>query len=87
MAGEITGDYDGKATASVIFSDVSPTEFDVVSVIGGYGTNDHLWGNQKLQGFLKQAYNEKVLVTGICAGLLQLLKLVCFLEEKQLAIQ
>ncbi|MDM5340416.1 DJ-1/PfpI family protein [Fictibacillus enclensis] len=68
VAGEITGDYDGKATASVIFSDVSPTEFDVVSVIGGSGTNDHLWGNQKLQGFLKQAYNEKVLVTGICAG-------------------
>ncbi|WML50887.1 DJ-1/PfpI family protein [Neobacillus sp. PS3-12] len=68
VAGEITGDYDGKATSSVIFSDVSPTEFDVVSVIGGSGTNDHLWGNQELQGFLKRAYNEKVLVTGICAG-------------------
>lgn len=25
-------------------------------------------GKSKIQGFLKQAYNEKVLVTGICAG-------------------
>jgi protease I len=68
VTGEITGDYKGKATAKIIFSDVSPSDFDLISVIGGSGTNDHLWGNQDLQGFLKQAYKEKVLVTGICAG-------------------
>jgi protease I len=66
--GEITGDYQGKATAEVIFSNVSATDYDVVSVIGGSGTNDHLWGNQELQGYLKQTHNDKVLVTGICAG-------------------
>lgn len=66
--GEIIGDYEGKATAEVIFSDVIASDYDVVSVIGGSGTNDHLWGNQELQDYLKQAYTDKVLVTGICAG-------------------
>ena len=41
--GEIIGDYEGKATAEVIFSDVIASDYDVVSVIGGSGTNDHLW--------------------------------------------
>jgi protease I len=68
ITGEITGDYKGKATAEFIFSDLSTTDFDVISVIGGSGTNDHLWGNQELLGYLQQAYNDKVLVTGICAG-------------------
>ncbi|MCM3168587.1 DJ-1/PfpI family protein [Peribacillus frigoritolerans] len=66
--GEITGDYEGKATSEVVFSEVSATDYDVVSVIGGSGTNDHLWENQELQAYLKQAHNDKVLVTGICAG-------------------
>lgn len=66
--GEITGDYQGKANAEVIFSDVAAREYSVVAVIGGSGTNDHLWGNQALQDYLKQAHEDKVLVTGICAG-------------------
>lgn len=66
--GEIVGDNQGKATAEVIFSDVSAADYDLVSVIGGSGTNDHLWENQELQNYLKQAYDDKVLVTGICAG-------------------
>ncbi|WP_332696202.1 DJ-1/PfpI family protein [Halalkalibacter lacteus] len=66
--GEVTGDNEGKVNAEVIFSSVSPNEYDIVSVIGGSGTIDHLWGNQELISFLKTAYDEKVLVTGICAG-------------------
>ncbi|MDO7487765.1 DJ-1/PfpI family protein [Peribacillus sp. NPDC096448] len=66
--GEITGDFQGKALAEVIFSEVSASDYDAVAVIGGSGTNDHLWGNQELQSFLKQAHEQKVLVTGICAG-------------------
>jgi protease I len=68
VTGEITGDYEGKTNATFIFSDLSPTDFDVISVIGGSGTNDHLWENQELKSYLQQAYNDKVLVTGICAG-------------------
>jgi protease I len=66
--GEITGDYAGKANAEVIFSDVSSSDYDVVAVIGGTGTIDYLWGNEELINYLKQAYDQKVLVTGICAG-------------------
>jgi protease I len=72
--GEITGDYQGKANAKVVFSDVSASDFDVVAVIGGSGTNDHLWENQKLQDYLKQAYEKKVLVSGICAGSVTVVK-------------
>lgn len=66
--GEITGDYQGKALAEVIFPDFSASDYDAVAVIGGSGTNDHLWSNQELQSFLKQAHEQKVLVSGICAG-------------------
>jgi len=66
--GEIIGDYEGKAQAEVIFHDVDVNEYDVIAVIGGSGTIDHLWGNEKLTSFLKQAYEQKVIVSGICAG-------------------
>ncbi|MEE4564238.1 DJ-1/PfpI family protein [Paenibacillus polymyxa] len=66
--GEIMGDYNGKATADLVFTDAVPAEYDVVSVIGGSGTNDHLWNNADLQALLKQAHEQKTLVAGICAG-------------------
>ncbi|WP_128894338.1 DJ-1/PfpI family protein [Longirhabdus pacifica] len=66
--GEIIGDYKEKTTAEVIFSDVSATDYDVIAVIGGSGTNDHLWPNQELLNYLKQTHEQKVLLTGICAG-------------------
>lgn len=66
--GEITGDNQGKAQAEVVFSEVSSGDYDAIAVIGGSGTIDHLWGNQELQNYLKEAYEQKVLVTGICAG-------------------
>ncbi|MED4586119.1 DJ-1/PfpI family protein [Brevibacillus choshinensis] len=72
--GEITGDYQGKVTAEVIFSDVSFTDYDAIAVIGGSGTNDHLWGNQELLSYLKQAHEQNVLVTGICAGSVTVVK-------------
>lgn len=68
VTGEITGDYEGKASAEVVFSEVKPTDYAVVAVIGGSGTNDHLWGHEGIQSFLKQAHKEEVLVAGICAG-------------------
>ncbi|MDF2652051.1 MAG: peptidase [Paenibacillus sp.] len=67
-AGEITGDYQGKTNAEVIFSEVSATNYDALAVIGGSGTNDFLWGNQQLLSYLKQAHEQNVLITGICAG-------------------
>ncbi|BCG61570.1 MULTISPECIES: DJ-1/PfpI family protein [Paenibacillus] len=67
-AGEITGDNQGKANAEVVFSDVSASDYDVVAVIGGSGTIDYLWGDAKLGEYLKQAYEQKILVAGICAG-------------------
>ena len=66
--GEIIGDYNGKATAELIFKDAIPAEYDVVAVIGGSGTNDHLWNNADLQALLKQAHKQKILLCGICAG-------------------
>lgn len=66
--GEITGDYAGKATAEAVFSEVSASDYDVVAVIGGTGTVDHLWGNQELIQYLQKAHDQKILVSGICAG-------------------
>ncbi|MDT3425381.1 protease I [Paenibacillus forsythiae] len=66
--GEITGDNQGKVSAEVVYSDVSATDYDVVAVIGGSGTIDYLWGDDNLIQYLKQAYEHKILVAGICAG-------------------
>ncbi|UFJ41747.1 DJ-1/PfpI family protein [Brevibacillus humidisoli] len=66
--GEVTGDNNGKTNVETIFSTESPDVYDVVGVIGGSGTIDHLWGNQELLDFLKQAHTQNVLVSGICAG-------------------
>ncbi|AJY74792.1 DJ-1/PfpI family protein [Paenibacillus beijingensis] len=66
--GEITGDNKGTAVAEALFSEVPAADYDAVSVIGGSGTPDYLWGNEQLIDYLKQAYEQKVLVTGICAG-------------------
>ncbi|WP_445491513.1 DJ-1/PfpI family protein [Niallia sp. 03133] len=72
--GEITGDYQGKTNVEVIFSEVTATDYDALAVIGGSGTNDHLWGNQELLSYLKQAHEQNVLVTGICAGAVTVVK-------------
>ncbi|WP_202080889.1 DJ-1/PfpI family protein [Caldalkalibacillus salinus] len=80
--GEVTGDYQGKINVDVAFSDISATDFDVVAVIGGSGTIDHLWENNELNQFLKQTHNQKVLLTGICAGSVSVAK-TGLLTERQ----
>ncbi|KAA0562302.1 DJ-1/PfpI family protein [Bacillus sp. CH30_1T] len=72
--GEITGDYQGKTSAEVIFSEVTTTDYAAIAVIGGSGTIDHLWGNRELLSYLKQAHEQNVLVTGICAGAVTVVK-------------
>lgn len=72
--GEIIGDFEGKAISEKVFSDTTATDFDVISVIGGSGTNDHLWENKELSTYLKKAYKDNVLVTGICAGAVTVVK-------------
>lgn len=68
ITGEITGDYNGKAVATVRFTDGKATDYDVVAVIGGSGTNDYLWGNAELKEYLTDAHKQNILVSGICAG-------------------
>ncbi|GAA0376114.1 DJ-1/PfpI family protein [Paenibacillus motobuensis] len=68
ITGEITGDYQGKATAEVIFSDAAASDYDLLAVIGGSGTGDFLWENQELRSYLQQAHENNILVSGICAG-------------------
>ncbi|WP_058300743.1 DJ-1/PfpI family protein [Gorillibacterium timonense] len=66
--GAITGDYEGKAVAEKVFTDTAASDYDVISIIGGAGPNDYLWGNAELQSYILKAHEDNVLVTGICAG-------------------
>ncbi|MCR6098834.1 DJ-1/PfpI family protein [Salipaludibacillus agaradhaerens] len=72
--GEVIGDFEGKANSEKVFSNTPATDFDVISVIGGSGTIDHLWDNDELSTYLKKAHNDKILVTGICAGSVSVVK-------------
>lgn len=68
ITGEIIGDYNGKTVSTVVFSSVDIKEYDVVAIIGGSGTIDHLWSNETLINYLKDAHRKNVITTGICAG-------------------
>ncbi|UHA75174.1 DJ-1/PfpI family protein [Paenibacillus sp. 481] len=74
VAGDVIGDFNGKATAEVAISDVKIDEYDAVAVIGGSGTIDHLWDNEPLLQLLKQAHEQHILVSGICAGSVSVVK-------------
>mgnify|MGYP003158502427 CR=1 FL=1 len=66
--GEITGDGKEITESVAIFDEEDMTEYDVIAVIGGTGTIDYLWNNEKLIHYLKDAYSKKILISGICAG-------------------
>lgn len=66
--GEITGDGKTITKSTSIFNEEDMTKYDVIAVIGGSGTIDYLWNNQELINYLKDAYDKKILITGICAG-------------------
>lgn len=68
VTGEITGDYNGKAMSTEVFSSVDITKYDIVSIIGGSGTIDYLWNNETLINYLKDAHKKNIIITGICAG-------------------
>ncbi|WP_025027579.1 DJ-1/PfpI family protein [Caldalkalibacillus mannanilyticus] len=72
--GEIIGDYKGKVQAEVVFSEVAATNYDLVVVIGGSGTIDHLWRNEDISNYLVQAHEQKILIAGICAGAVSIVK-------------
>ncbi|MNW35393.1 putative cysteine protease YraA [compost metagenome] len=66
--GEIIGDYQGRVTATTVFSETPSSDYGVVAVMGGSGTNDFLCNNPELHSYIKQAHTEKCVVAGICAG-------------------
>lgn len=66
--GTIVGDNNGTIHIDVTLNDLDLKSFDAVSVIGGSGTNDFLWNNESVQELLKEAYSQKRLIAGICAG-------------------
>ena len=68
ITGEIIGDYNGKATSTVVFSSVDINEYDAIAIIGGSGTIDYLWNNETLIKYLKDAHKKNIIITGICAG-------------------
>lgn len=68
ITGEITGDYNGKAISTVVFSSVDINEYHAIAIIGGSGTIDYLWNNETLIKYLKDAHKNNIIITGICAG-------------------
>lgn len=64
----IDGDYGGSAEAAVCYETVAVNAFDCVAIIGGTGTIEHLWDDEHLLKFVRDAYVSQKLVAGICAG-------------------
>lgn len=70
----ITGMDGGKATPDIELSGVNIKDYDMIAVIGGYGTINHLWDNIALKSIIIDAENEGKYIGSICAATVVLAK-------------
>ncbi|MBK7853306.1 MAG: DJ-1/PfpI family protein [Bacteroidetes bacterium] len=64
----ITGMKGTEINATIKISEIDPEDYDSLIVIGGTGTQTHLWNYRPLLLILKRAHEEGKLVGGICSG-------------------
>jgi protease I len=57
-----------KITPDIALKDVKAEEYDLIAVIGGYGTINFLWNNEELRDIVIKADNSKKYVAAICAA-------------------
>ena len=68
VAGELIGDQLNKIDSDVRIQDITVHDYDMLIVMGGYGTVTQLIDNQDLHKLIAEAYNKEKMVGAICAG-------------------
>ncbi|MDV2480452.1 DJ-1/PfpI/YhbO family deglycase/protease [Methanoculleus sp. Wushi-C6] len=65
-AGTCTGMLGGTAEAAMTFDDVDPGEYAGIVVVGGSGSEEHLWGCERLVALVREFFKQGKVVAAIC---------------------
>ncbi|QYZ78546.1 hypothetical protein E2N92_03420 [Methanofollis formosanus] len=65
-AGTCQGMVGAMAEATAAFADLNPAEYDGIVVVGGIGSQDHLWTDADLKGFVQECAKAGKVVAAIC---------------------
>ncbi|MCK9299078.1 DJ-1/PfpI/YhbO family deglycase/protease [Methanoculleus sp. YWC-01] len=66
VAGTCTGMLGGSVEAAMTFDDVDPDEYAGIVVVGGSGSEEHLWGSEKLIEIVRAFFEQGKVVAAIC---------------------
>jgi protease I len=84
--GYCTGMLGGKTTATCAFEEVDPEQYGCLVIIGGTGSQTHLWNDRILIQLVRHFHESRKIVAAIClapvvlahAGILNGRKATCF---------
>ncbi len=65
-AGRCTGMLGATVEAAMTFDEVDPDDYAGIVVVGGAGSQDHLWGSSRLQELVRMFFEEGRVVAAIC---------------------
>lgn len=66
VAGTCTGMLGATAEAAMVFGDADPDDYAGIVVVGGSGSQDHLWGNERLLALVREFFAQGKVVAAIC---------------------
>ena len=66
VPGICTGMLGGTVEAVMAFGDADPDDYAGIVVVGGTGSQDHLWASAKLQALVRAFFEQGRVVAAIC---------------------
>ena len=66
VSGTANGMFGMQVNPDTTVDEVSPEEFDAVVVVGGSGSQTHLWDNSRVQEIVQASHQRRSLVAAIC---------------------
>ncbi|MDD3932766.1 DJ-1/PfpI/YhbO family deglycase/protease [Methanoculleus sp. UBA303] len=64
--GRCTGMLGATTEAAMTFDDVDPDDYAGIVVVGGAGSQDHLWGSERLSALVRAFFEQGKVVAAIC---------------------
>ncbi|NLA30557.1 MAG: hypothetical protein GX880_01880, partial [Methanomicrobiales archaeon] len=64
--GTCTGMLGAALEASLAFGDVNPDNYAGIVIVGGTGSEDHLWGSEELQRLTRLFFEQGKVIAAIC---------------------
>ncbi|NMA10313.1 MAG: DJ-1/PfpI/YhbO family deglycase/protease [Methanomicrobiales archaeon] len=66
VAGTCTGMLGGAAEATMTFDDAKSDDYAGIVIVGGSGSEEHLWGSERLRELTRSFFEQGKVVAAIC---------------------